>query len=854
MTSLLSHRYRLTLLSVAAFVAASLVATLLAWAAASLIESRSARAVGKALSQQGITWASVAADGLQVRLEGIAPNEAARFRALNLAGSVVEPTRVVDATEVAPARAIEAPKYSVEMLRNDDGIQLIGLLPSAGDEERLTERARALMPAVAPSEMIETAGYPAPDTWAAAFDYGIAALELLPRSKISVDAGRVEITAIAASDTEKRRFERDLGRAKPEGVAVVIDISAPRPVLTPFTLRFVKDASGLRFDACSADTEAARDRILAAAAAAGVPGRPSCTIGLGVPTPRWAAAAEAGIKAIAQLDAGTVTFSDADVTLMASEDTPQATFDRVVGELQNALPPVFSLDATLPKKQIAAPEGPAEFTAILNGATGRVELRGRVTDEVQRDAVESFARARFGADKVYVGTRFDPGLPGGWPVRVLAALDSLGRLHEGSVLVRPDLVEVKGITGSQSARADIAQILSGKLGQGQTFRVDVTYDEEFDPMAALPTPQECHDMIEALFRKQKITFAPGSAEIDAKSGPVMTRLADIVKKCQGVRMEIGGYTDSQGSEEGNRALSQARAEAVLLALQGRRVDVSYLRAVGHGEDDPVADNGTDEGRETNRRIEFTLAENAKPLQPLPPAQPAGGEAAAASPAASCRDRIAALLTRTKISFDPGSAVIATASAGVIRDIAAELNGCPGIPMEIGGHTDSQGSVGGNQKLSQDRANAVMVALAKLGADISRLKAVGYGEANPIADNKTDAGRETNRRIEFILIGPRGQTAVAQPTEEGAATQTGGDGDPAAGPGDDADAPAMDDLGGDGTEPAAPSEGATPDDGASAPAAPGGEDSAVPDFSDDDGPSLAPQEKTQPPRLRPDQNG
>ena len=71
-------------------------------------------------------------------------------------------------------------------------------------------------------------------------------------------------------------------------------------------------------------------------------------------------------------------------------------------------------------------------------------------------------------------------------------------------------------------------------------------------------------------------------------------------------MEIGGHTDSQGSEGGNQALSQARAEAVLLALQGRRVDVSGMTATGYGEAQPIADNQTEEGREANRRIEFVL--------------------------------------------------------------------------------------------------------------------------------------------------------------------------------------------------------------------------------------------------------
>jgi OOP family OmpA-OmpF porin len=113
--------------------------------------------------------------------------------------------------------------------------------------------------------------------------------------------------------------------------------------------------------------------------------------------------------------------------------------------------------------------------------------------------------------------------------------------------------------------------------------------------------------------RQKITFTPGSAEIDSKAGAVMTALADVLKDCPGVKMEVAGHTDSQGSEEGNRALSQARAESVILALQGRQVDVSGLLAKGYGEAVPLGENETDAGRESNRRIEFTLIGADRPV-------------------------------------------------------------------------------------------------------------------------------------------------------------------------------------------------------------------------------------------------
>ena len=620
--------FRLTpnLAAALAFVVAGFLSLLIAWAAVLLVERLSERAVRSALLTQGVTFVTVNADGLRMQLTGTADNEAQRYRAINIAGAVIDATRIQDLMEVTPARAVEAPRFSLEMLRNDDGIQLIGLLPEGETKEALLAEAEALQPDTQLQDMLETAAYAPPATWGPALEFARKALALLPRSKITVDATAVRITAIAASDQQKRSFEASLASGQPEGVRVSFEISAPRPVITPFTLRFVMDEAGARFDACAADTERARMRIVAAATAAGAAGRQNCVIGLGVPTPSWADAAEIGIKAVATLQAATITFKDADVSLQAAATVSQAEFDRVVGELEADLPPVFSLTATLEKAENAT-QGPAEFTAVLAPETGRLEMRGRIADDLQRSAVDSFAKAAFGSANVYQATRLDADLPDGWPIRVLAGLQALAELEHGRLLVRADTVEVSGVTGSQTARARISQILSAKLGQGESFKVDVTYDVALDPVAALPTPQECVEDVSAILAKQKVVFPPGSAEIDGTASTVMEALAKVLARCGGVQMEIAGHTDAQGSEEGNRALSQTRAEAVLLALQGRQVDVSGLTAVGYGESRPTADNDTEAGREANRRIEFTLVGDGRGGKAAAPQDPAAGASA-----------------------------------------------------------------------------------------------------------------------------------------------------------------------------------------------------------------------------------
>ncbi len=604
-----------TLLALGAAALAGLIAFGAATWAAHAIEKRTVAAVKTRLIVEGVTWAHVSADGLQIRLEGTAPNEAARFRAVNVTGSLIDAGRVRDRLDVVAFKVPEAPRFSVEILRNTDGLSIIGLMPSdTRDAPDLGAAVAAVAQGAPVADMIETADYPTPEGWEEALGFGLKALERLPRSKISVAADRVAITAISDSEAEKKRLESDLARLAPPGLRVEIDISAPRPVLTPFTLRLVMDGGAARFDACAADTDRARDRILAAGVKAGVAGKVLCTIGLGVPTPRWAEAVETGIAALAELGDGTLTFSDADVTLLAAPEVEQAAFDRVVGDLQARLPPVFSLDATLAPRAEDSARGPAEFTATL-AENGKVELRGRLTNDVQKAAIDSFARARFGAASVYTATRLDGDLPEGWPVRVIAGLQSLASLDRGTLLVRADRVEVHGVTGNAGARAEIARILSDRLGQGQVFKVDVAYDEALDPLAALPTPEECVERLNAALTAHKIVFDPGSSAMGAGSRESLDALSAVLKECPGLQVEVAGHTDSQGSEGGNQTLSQARAGALLSALRTRGLPVSGFLAKGYGEERPIADNATEEGREANRRIEFTLlASSAAPEQ------------------------------------------------------------------------------------------------------------------------------------------------------------------------------------------------------------------------------------------------
>ena len=102
-----------------------------------------------------------------------------------------------------------------------------------------------------------------------------------------------------------------------------------------------------------------------------------------------------------------------------------------------------------------------------------------------------------------------------------------------------------------------------------------------------------------------------------------------------------------------------------------------------------------------------------------------------------------------ILFETGKATLKSESMTEIEKVAAYMKKNPRARFEVQGHTDNQGSDKVNDPLSQQRAEAVVKALADLGVDDFNLKAVGKGSHEPVADNKTEAGRAKNRRVEFI---------------------------------------------------------------------------------------------------------
>jgi len=102
-----------------------------------------------------------------------------------------------------------------------------------------------------------------------------------------------------------------------------------------------------------------------------------------------------------------------------------------------------------------------------------------------------------------------------------------------------------------------------------------------------------------------------------------------------------------------------------------------------------------------------------------------------------------------VNFETNKSTITPDSAKILDDAAAVLKATPALKVLVGGHTDNTGTPEANMKLSDERAKAVMTALIQRGIAAARLTAQGFGQMQPIADNRLEEGRAKNRRVELV---------------------------------------------------------------------------------------------------------
>jgi len=115
-------------------------------------------------------------------------------------------------------------------------------------------------------------------------------------------------------------------------------------------------------------------------------------------------------------------------------------------------------------------------------------------------------------------------------------------------------------------------------------------------------------MLDALNREGHvalyINFDTGKSTIKPESKAIIEQIVQMMKASPELKISVEGHTDTVGNPKANKTLSDDRAKSVVSAIVAQGIDAKRLSALGHGQDKPIADNKTEEGRAKNRRVEL----------------------------------------------------------------------------------------------------------------------------------------------------------------------------------------------------------------------------------------------------------
>ena len=208
----------------------------------------------------------------------------------------------------------------------------------------------------------------------------------------------------------------------------------------------------------------------------------------------------------------------------------------------------------------------------------------------------------------------------------------------------------------------------------------------------------------------------------------------------GVAIALGGCASS-GSADGTRSMNNTEKGAVIGALGGAAIGAvvgkkkgkaALIGAVGGGLAGAAVGNYMDRQK-----------------QDLEKSLKAERDSGAANVVKLPGDVIKITMT-SQTAFDSASSTIKPGFAPTMDKLANVVTQYGKTTVTVVGHTDSDGSTDYNQQLSQRRAQAVIEYFESKNVNPQRLAALGRGETEPIADNKTDAGRRANRRVELLV--------------------------------------------------------------------------------------------------------
>jgi OmpA-OmpF porin, OOP family len=597
--------------------------------------------VKEALGQAGLGWAKVAFDGRDGTLSGRAEEETEPGKAIVL-GNAVSGVRIFDG-QADVLRKVSPYVWAAETAGSK--LILTGFVPNQTTHKAVLAAAKSQFPKTEIDDKLDFArGSPPPAEFMDGVKFGLKQLAQLKSGRASLSDTAVSLSGEAPSSAVYKDVKTAFSSGLPKTLKPGDEkVTAPR--VDPYTWA-AKLAGNQVVLSGYVPGERFRENLIAIAQKAFGKTTVIDKMDLAEGAPDgWDKASKAALDQLATLQDGSAELKGSQLTLSgtaADEAIAEAT--RKAFKAQVA-PSFKTADAIKALKPVAKP-----FTTRIDASSGAIEVSGYVPSETSRAALISALKSRLPGRTVNDRLQIAGGEPSGYDTCVLSGVAGLARLGNGRASLTDTVIEVGGRTDDEA----LALALPGEVKAAARGACETKVQIAYEPAKKAPSAAELEAAAQAAAEAKRDVAA--AAEADAKrlaaaaaaaaaaaveeqarkaasvcegdlrsaaasgvvmferasdvlarqSQPTLRKLAGIAAKCENVLIEVEGHTDSEGTPERNKNLSERRAQTVADFLTDAGVSAERIKAVGYGETKPVAPNDTAENRAKNRRIEFSV--------------------------------------------------------------------------------------------------------------------------------------------------------------------------------------------------------------------------------------------------------
>jgi OOP family OmpA-OmpF porin len=664
------------------------------------------------LAAGGQGWATADVSGRNVAIRGRAPAPESQRIAVQSATQVLGVRVVTDASDLLPI----ASPYVWTARKAGRSVTLLGSVPSEAFRNSVLAAARRALPAAEIHDETKLARG-APNGFNVDTAFALSRLAGLAEGTAMLTDATLSVTGVAADAAAYQAARKAFSAERPGTVTLgPVDLLPPRADPFVWSANFDGESVSL---AGYVPNEVVHETLVATTKAtlSGVPILDRMEIASGEPD-GFAEAASFAITTLDRFSKGGVTLDGLSLDVAGVAKSVDD-YEAVLAGLTGELPPGLKVVSNTVTPATVSPYG---WQGEKTGAS--VVLTGYLPTAEGRAAIAALAEQLFAGATVTNRIRVAAGEPKiDWLGAIKFAMTELAELGHGHVALGDGSFAIDGEAATSEAFVDIVATTAQKLPASLTLAT-----------ADVAPPRMSPYRFVAEWGAGDLTLAGYVASDDDRRAI----LAAAARKF-GTAPIVDKLVFASGAPAGFVPAVGVALQAVSRLAGGRAEIVDTAMKIGGGVFYPVAEEEITDTATSALPAGFTADISLTTRQDDQPASPE-----------RCRDLLQGVLQTGRIAFDGNKAEIAPDGFGLLDRVAATLARCPDAKIQIGAHSDSEGSSSRNRDRTQARAEAIVDYLVTAGVQRERLTPVGFGESKPVGDNATPEGKAANQRIEFTV--------------------------------------------------------------------------------------------------------